>query len=402
MIHLIRDKCATCIAHLNGGFIKGERTKNTLSKLFYIHELQKNGEINVQQICSSGNVTDLFIKSPPIATFKKMVHKIEMQKFIDVLVRGSKYALYSFSLSRFCPTGIFLLRAAGIRCPTPILLRLHVLVIEFIAPKYWCCQVCDKDKGVMSSLLGRENEFSEGSMLHASGKIHQSTTPPSKHNKFPGCCGINWEKKVKTGKTKYLSVEEALSLPSSLNKYGNPLNMTGSSRVVAHPCDPALAHSWKGSFDIIGAPKFAPGVLNNCIHAYPPSRVRRKVYEFSRLLPDTLKFKLVSRGVIWNDLFNNHFPGKDDIGLSEIYIALVEFMRNKDLVMKTLINDVELLVLASTALCMTVMMVAIDSSGGGGDVTLLDVSSLRCWLCWLKHEWMMVDDVLVLAGDVIC
>ncbi|KAM3269180.1 hypothetical protein P3S67_031144 [Capsicum chacoense] len=183
------------------------------------------------------------------------------------------------------------------------------------ASKDWCCQVCDKDKGVMSSLLGRENEFSEGSMLHACGKIHQSTTPPSKHNKFPGCRGINWEKKVKIGKTKYLSVEEVLSLPSSLNKYGNPLNMTGSSRVVAHPCDPALAHSWKGSFDIIGAPKFAHEVLNNCIHAYPPSRVRRKVYEFCRLLPDTLKFKLVSRGVIWNDLFNNHFSGKDDIGL---------------------------------------------------------------------------------------
>ncbi|KAM3269181.1 hypothetical protein P3S67_031145 [Capsicum chacoense] len=29
----------------------------------------------------------------------------------------------------------------------------------------------------------------------------------------------------------------------------------------------------------------------------------------------------------------------------------MEFMRNKDLVIRTLINDVELLVLASTALC---------------------------------------------------
>ena len=49
----------------------------------------------------------------------------------------------------------------------------------------------------------------------------------------------------------------------------------------------------------------------------------------------------------------------------------------------------------------TVMMVAIDGGGGGCDVMLFDVSSLRYWLCWLKHECMMVDDVLVLLGDVV-
>ncbi|MCD7471848.1 hypothetical protein HAX54_012589 [Datura stramonium] len=56
-------------------------------------------------------------------------------------------------------------------------------------------------------------------------------------------------------------------------------------------------------------------MLNNCIQAYPPSRVRRKVYEFSGPLPDTLKFELVPRGDIWASLFNNHHPGKEDIGL---------------------------------------------------------------------------------------
>jgi hypothetical protein len=30
------------------------------------------------------------------------------------------------------------LKAAGIRCPTPILLRLHVLVMEFIGIVYVC------------------------------------------------------------------------------------------------------------------------------------------------------------------------------------------------------------------------------------------------------------------------
>ncbi|KAM3397175.1 hypothetical protein P3S68_000687 [Capsicum galapagoense] len=116
MIHLIREKYvvkydnlptilyrdnSTYIAHLN-------RTKHILPKLFYIHELQKNDDINMQQIRSTDNVIDLFTKSSPIATFKKMLHKIGMQKFKDVLIRGSKYTLYSFSLSRFCPTGFSL------------------------------------------------------------------------------------------------------------------------------------------------------------------------------------------------------------------------------------------------------------------------------------------------------
>ncbi|KAM3364043.1 hypothetical protein P3S68_018897 [Capsicum galapagoense] len=122
MIHLIREKCGvkydnlptilyrnnSAIANLKGGFINGDRTKHILPKLFYIHELQKNDDINMQQIRSTDNVIDLFTKSSPIATFKKMLHKIEMQKFKDVLIRGSKYALYSFSLSRFCPIGFFL------------------------------------------------------------------------------------------------------------------------------------------------------------------------------------------------------------------------------------------------------------------------------------------------------
>ncbi|PHT28111.1 hypothetical protein CQW23_32288 [Capsicum baccatum] len=223
-------------------------------------------------------------------------------------------------------------------------------------------------------------------MLHASEKIFQSIAPPRKRNKFPGSHVINWEKEVQTGKTKYLPVEEALSLPSSLNIKGNPQNIIGYTRVMTiesmatgtrgsfctsgaqtsnsfpaksplqrllgsarytnpqnvkntkitkqikntvqaskgfgelkspdaanesplmnpimkHPCDPTLCHSC--------APEFAPGMFNHCIQAYPPYKVRRKVYEFSRLL-------------------------------SEIYTALVELLRNKDLVMRILIINVEL------------------------------------------------------------
>ncbi|PHT47632.1 hypothetical protein CQW23_11840 [Capsicum baccatum] len=116
-----------------------------------------------------------------------------------------------------------------------------------------------------------------------------------------------------------------------------------------------------GSFDIKGAPEFAPGMLNNCIQAYPPSKVRRKVYEFSRLLSGTLKFELVPSEAMWISLFNNHFLGKEDTRLyflaseierSEIYTALVEFFHNKDSAMRMLINDVELIVITKSLIRM--------------------------------------------------
>ncbi|KAM3380141.1 hypothetical protein P3S68_005714 [Capsicum galapagoense] len=119
MIHLIREKCgvkydnlpiilyrdnAAYITHLKGGFINGDRTKHILPKLFYIHELQKNDDINVQQIRSTDNVIDLFTKSSPIATFRKMLHKIEMQRS-RMFSLGELIRAVLFFLTRFCSTG---------------------------------------------------------------------------------------------------------------------------------------------------------------------------------------------------------------------------------------------------------------------------------------------------------
>ena len=126
MIHLIREKCglkcdkvpttlyednAACIAQLKGGFIKGDRTKYISPKLFYTHELQKNGDINVQQIRSSDNVADLFTKLYQLQLSRRWCTSLEYEDsslWINVLIRGSEYALYSFSLTRFCPTGFSL------------------------------------------------------------------------------------------------------------------------------------------------------------------------------------------------------------------------------------------------------------------------------------------------------
>ena len=75
---------ATCIAQ-----IKGDITKHISPKFFYTHELQKSGEIDVQQIRSSDNLADLFTKSLPTSTFKKLIHKIRTRQLKYIDMRGS-------------------------------------------------------------------------------------------------------------------------------------------------------------------------------------------------------------------------------------------------------------------------------------------------------------------------
>ncbi|KAG5570510.1 hypothetical protein H5410_060276 [Solanum commersonii] len=96
------------------------------------------------------------------------------------------------------------------------------------APVDWCCEECDIRKGVMFSPRGLKE-----SKLHESTKNCQSTVQPKKHSKFPRRQHINWEKEVRTGKTRYLPIEEALVLSSRIKKYGSPPINTVSSRLVS-------------------------------------------------------------------------------------------------------------------------------------------------------------------------
>jgi len=99
-MHFIKERCGlkcdakvstvlfeenvACKAQLRGGFIKGDRTKHISPKLFFTHDLQKNGDIDVQQIRSSDNPADLFTKSLPASTLEKMVHKIGMRRLHNI------------------------------------------------------------------------------------------------------------------------------------------------------------------------------------------------------------------------------------------------------------------------------------------------------------------------------
>src|SRR5690606_17172200 len=81
---IMYDDNATCIAHLKNGYIKGDRTKHIMPKFFFTHDLQKDGEIQVVQVRSSDNSADLFTKSLPTSTLKKLTYQIDMRRLKDL------------------------------------------------------------------------------------------------------------------------------------------------------------------------------------------------------------------------------------------------------------------------------------------------------------------------------
>ena len=81
---IIYEDNAACIAQLRDGYIKGDRTKHILPKFFFTHELQKAGKVDILQIRSSENLADLFTKSLPTSTFKKLTKKIGMRRLQDL------------------------------------------------------------------------------------------------------------------------------------------------------------------------------------------------------------------------------------------------------------------------------------------------------------------------------
>ncbi|KAJ9544855.1 hypothetical protein OSB04_024562 [Centaurea solstitialis] len=66
------------LLNLKEGYIKGDKTKNILPKFFSTHDLQKSGNISVQQARLCENLVDLFTKSLPKSTFQTLVHDIGM------------------------------------------------------------------------------------------------------------------------------------------------------------------------------------------------------------------------------------------------------------------------------------------------------------------------------------
>jgi hypothetical protein len=81
---IIFEDNSACVTQMESCYIKSNRTKHTIPKLFYPHERQKNGEIEILQTKSCDNLADLFTKSLPYFAFCKCVEGIGMRRLRDL------------------------------------------------------------------------------------------------------------------------------------------------------------------------------------------------------------------------------------------------------------------------------------------------------------------------------
>jgi len=85
---IIYEDNAACVTQMQTDYIKRNITKHIAPKLFYPHELQQSGEINILQTKSCDNLADLFTKSLPASTFEKCVRGIGMRRLRDLQDSG--------------------------------------------------------------------------------------------------------------------------------------------------------------------------------------------------------------------------------------------------------------------------------------------------------------------------
>ena len=81
---VIYEDNSAYISQIQKGYIKGDKTKHTSPKFFYIHDLQKEGIIKVQKIQSKENQAVLFTKSLPKCIHQSFIYKIGMKKLKDI------------------------------------------------------------------------------------------------------------------------------------------------------------------------------------------------------------------------------------------------------------------------------------------------------------------------------
>ena len=152
---IIYEDNAACVTQMQTGYIKRNMTKYIAPKLFFPHELQQSGHINVKQIKSCDNLADLFTKSLPTTSFEKCVRGIGMRRLRELQDSGGvslkkltmftlhwtlffyeffSYKVYietmltwAYVLSLVFPTGVFMEISKGHK----ILLKLLEFMIEY-------------------------------------------------------------------------------------------------------------------------------------------------------------------------------------------------------------------------------------------------------------------------------
>ncbi|KAK1427230.1 hypothetical protein QVD17_15913 [Tagetes erecta] len=120
---------------------------------------------------------------------------------------------------------------------------------------------------------------------------------------------------------------------------------------ICDPYVPSLNSYWKGSFHLSNWPQ----KFNDAFKAHPPSRIHYKVHETLMKMPENICFELVPHHEIRLEIFP---ADRDDIALyffprfkrSEDDLSIIDFIWRQNLVMKSNVDGVELLVLSSRVL----------------------------------------------------
>ncbi|KAI3513342.1 hypothetical protein L1887_20673 [Cichorium endivia] len=136
---------------------------------------------------------------------------------------------------------------------------------------------------------------------------------------------------------------------------GEPNLKRGESEIVSeiyYTSIPTFHSYWKGSFYLLNEHE----KMNCAFKAHPPSTVHNKVYETLKKMPENMYFELVPIYQVWEDICRGYCPDKNDIGLYffprfknsyDKCTSLMEFLWSQNMVMKTYVDGVELLVLSS-------------------------------------------------------
>jgi hypothetical protein len=88
---IIYEDNAACVTQMQTGYIKTNYTKHIFRNCFTHMNCKKGGEISILQIKSCNDLTNLFTKSLPLATFDKCVKVIGIHRLTDLqcLMRDS-------------------------------------------------------------------------------------------------------------------------------------------------------------------------------------------------------------------------------------------------------------------------------------------------------------------------
>ncbi|XP_022738893.1 uncharacterized protein LOC111291424 isoform X2 [Durio zibethinus] len=135
----------------------------------------------------------------------------------------------------------------------------------------------------------------------------------------------------------------------------NLLNI-GPNLVKSFPNYPTPDPTW--CFEILNSVSHSE--FFDGFRAHPPGKVHHKALEFSKQMPGVLLCTLLPGSDVWMDVFHDECPNMEDVALyffpgnfersKQQYIHLLGRMEAQDLVLRSCIDGVELLIFSSTRL----------------------------------------------------